>query len=191
MAGSGLFYRGAQRQHVKHTSDHSRRTLLAATSLGFAAVAGCADDDPGDETDEEQDDPDEAENGEDEEGGPIEDVDHEDPDGEIEFAQPEDGAEVTSPVEIEANVTEFELEAVEDDGAEDGVGHLHVIVDEGCVEPAYVIPEEDGYYHLSEGETETELDLESGTYDLCLQAGDGIHNAYDLTDEITIDVSNE
>ena len=97
-------------------------------------------------------------------------------------------------------IEDFELQAVDaDDGndgddddeadaPDDGAGHLHVIVDEGCVEPGYVIPFEDGYLHLDEGESETELDLEPGEYDLCAQAGDDQHNAYDMIEELSIEV---
>jgi hypothetical protein len=58
----------------------------------------------------------------------------------------------------------------------------------GCVDPEYVIPDEEGYYHLDDGSTETELDLEPGEYDLCARASDDMHAAYDLTDQITIEV---
>ena len=207
MAGSGLFGPNGSATARPTMKRPTRRRLLAGGgALGLTAIAGCTNGGPGDPADEEQEeeppeeeDADEAqpegaddEDGEadedDEDADAVEDIDHEDPDGEVEFVQPEDGDEVTSPVEIEAEVEEFDLEAVEEDDVEEGVGHLHVIVDEDCVDPGYVIPHEEGYHHLEDGETETELDLEPGEYDLCLQMGDGNHDAYDLTDEITIEV---
>ncbi|SDJ61859.1 protein of unknown function [Natronorubrum texcoconense] len=156
------------------------------------ALAGCSDL----IEDYDEDDGPEEENGD---GEQVEDVDHENPEGELEVVSPDDGDEVTSPVEIEMDVEDFELQAVEDDDGDDdeadapddGAGHLHVIVDEGCVDPGYLIPLEDGYHHLSEGETETELDLEPGEYDLCAQAGDDQHNAYDMTDELSIEIVEE
>ncbi|APX00062.1 hypothetical protein CHINAEXTREME_10800 [Halobiforma lacisalsi AJ5] len=121
----------------------------------------------------------------------VDEIDHENPEGSVEFVQPEDGAEVTNPVAFEAEVEGLELEPAEEEDPEDGTGHLHVIVDQGCVEPGYVIPQDEGYHHLGDGESEIELDLEPGEYDLCLQASDGIHNAYGLTDESTIEVLEE
>ncbi|WP_440771597.1 DUF4399 domain-containing protein [Natronorubrum sp. DTA28] len=165
-----------------------RRYLTAGVTTGLVALAGCSD--LIEEYDE--DDGPEEETGD---GDRVEDVDHENPEGELEVVSPDDGDEVTSPVEIEMDVEDFELQAVEDDGdddeadaPDDGAGHLHVIVDEGCVDPGYMIPLEDGYHHLSEGETEIELDLEPGEYELCAQAGDDQHNAYEMTDELSIEV---
>lgn len=164
-----------------------RRYLTAGVTAGISALAGCSDLVEDYDEDEEP----EEENGEEE---AVEDVDHENPEGELELVSPDDGDEVTSPVEVEMEVEDFELQAVDDDGGDQadppdqGVGHLHVIVDEGCVDPGRVIPQEDGYHHLSEGEETVELDLEPGEHELCAQTGDDQHNAYEMTDEIAIEV---
>lgn len=157
-----------------------RQYLTAGAMAGIAALAGCGGNS------DEAEEPDENETDDE----PVEDVNYSDPDGELAFVEPEDGAEVSNPVGIEMEVENFELQPVgEDTTAENGAGHLHVIVDEGCVEPEYVIPLEDGFYHLSDGELETELELEPGEHELCAQAGDAQHNAYDMTDEISITVT--
>lgn len=170
-----------------------RRYLTAGVTAAFAALAGCSDLIQEYEEEDEapsEEDANESSNETDADEETVDNVDHENPEGSLEFVQPEDGDEVSSPVSIELAVEGLELEAVsEDESPEDGVGHLHVIVDEACLEPGYVIPQEDGYHHLSDGETETELDLEPGEYNLCAQAGDDQHNAYDMTDEITIEVT--
>lgn len=157
-----------------------RQYLTASTVAGVAALAGCSDDSNEDEGPEENETDDE----------PVENVNYSDPDGELAFVEPQDGAEVSNPVGIEMEVENFELQPVgEDTTPENGAGHLHVMVDEGCVEPEYVIPLEDGFYHLSDGELETELELEPGEHELCAQAGDAAHLAYDMTDEISITVT--
>lgn len=163
------------------TRTPTRRQYLAASAVaGIAAVAGCGDNS------DEAEEPDENETDDE----PVEDVNYSDPDGELAFVEPEDGAEVSSPVGIEMEVENFELQPADEEATpDDGTGHLHVIVDEDCVEPEYVIPQEDGFYHLSDGEPETELELEPGEHDLCAQAGDAQHNAYDMTDEISITVT--
>ncbi|MCL7418016.1 MAG: DUF4399 domain-containing protein [Halalkalicoccus sp.] len=151
-----------------------RRAVVGVISGAIAAsLAGCLGD---------EDDPDEG----DRRGSA--DTDHDNPDGEVFFVAPEDRATVTSPVEIEMGTEGFVIESVEE-GIRDGHGHFHVFVDVECVEPGEPIPSEEGYEHFGDGRTETELDLEPGRYELCLQAGDGAHVAYDLTDRISITVS--
>lgn len=200
---------------MTRTYSTRRRLLAASGAIGLTAVAGCTDavpdgededDEDGDEGEPEaepatdvEDDPeeealdDEAEEEEVEEeveGEPAEDVDYEDPDGSVSFAEPEDGDEVTSPVEIVMEADDFEVESAGGE-PEDGQGHLHVLVDVDCVEPGEPIPFTDRHNHFGDGETEVELDFEPGEYDLCLQASDAGHIAYDLTDEISITVVEE
>lgn len=177
------------------TRPTTRRRCLAVVSSGsIAAIAGCSG--LVDDIDSDDEDPVGDEQGHEGEEEPVEDVDHESPDGEVSFVTPEDGAEVTAPVEVEIEVENFEVQPADDEEdangtPDDGAGHMHVIVDHGCVDPGYPIPFEDGYNHLGDGELETELDLDPGEYDLCLQAADDTHNAYDLTDDITIEVVEE
>ena len=71
-----------------------------------------------------------------------------------------------------------------------GAGHLHVMVDAECVATGTVIPKDEAHVHLGKAERTTELVLPAGSHTLCLQAADGAHVALDLTDEITITVSD-
>ncbi|GAB3029627.1 DUF4399 domain-containing protein [Natronobiforma cellulositropha] len=156
----------------------TRRRFLTSTTTTIAlaaALAGCTgggsdDDDTGDEA------------------GPSDDIDYENPDGSVSFVSPADGDEVTSPVSLEMETDGVVIEPAAE-GQNDGHGHFHVLVDVDCLEPGEYIPFEDGYNHFGDGSLEGELDLEPGTYDLCLQVADGGHYAYALTDEITITVT--
>jgi hypothetical protein len=108
------------------------------------------------------------------------------------FVAPSDGDTVSSPVR-------FEMEA---DGVEIvpagpralGEAHFHILVDLGCADEGEFLPgpgdeaEEQGYYHFGDGSTEAELELEPGTYDVCLQLADGVHAAFGETDTIEITV---
>ena len=170
-----------------------RRLLASSAAIGLATVAGCTDADEGGDPvwgtgpDEEGEDADSAEEAEDD---LPEDVDYEDPDGEVAFVEPEDGAEVTSPVEVEMDAEDFEVRP-DGDAPQQGAGHLHLLVDEDPVEPREPIPFEEGYVHYGDGELEDELELEPGEYDLVCQASDDAHVAYAMTDERSITVLEE
>ena len=107
----------------------------------------------------------------------------------VSFGGIEDGDEVTSPVPVSFEADGFTVEPAGDGAITDGAGHMHVMVDVGCVEVGEVIPSDDQHVHFGDGSTSTELELEPGQHSLCLQAGDGAHTALDLTDEITITVT--
>lgn len=105
----------------------------------------------------------------------------------VAFGAIEDGASVPSPVAVTFEVENFEIVPAAEGGGE-GTGHMHVMVDVGCVEVGETIPSDDDHLHFGDGSTSADLELESGEHTLCLQAGDAEHTALDLTDEITITV---
>ncbi|MEX0659494.1 MAG: DUF4399 domain-containing protein [Egibacteraceae bacterium] len=113
-------------------------------------------------------------------------------DAQPEFVTPANGDTVSSPVTVELSATGVTIEAAGDPAI--GEAHYHVGVDTGCVEEGEVVPgpgeeaEADGYFHLGDGSDSTELELEAGTYELCLQLADGAHRAFGGSDEITITV---
>jgi hypothetical protein len=108
------------------------------------------------------------------------------------FVTPADGDTVSSPFEVEVAADGAEVVPAGEPAV--GEAHLHVIVDAGCVEPLEVIPgpsddaTADGYNHFGDGSTGGELDLEPGTYELCTQLADGVHQAYGQTETITVTV---
>lgn len=105
----------------------------------------------------------------------------------VEIVSPADGDTVTSPVTVAMEATGIEIEPAGE--VSDGAGHFHLMVDVGCVTPGEVIPgDTEGYNHFGKGQTETELELEPGEHTICLQVGDGVHTALDVTHEITITV---
>ena len=108
------------------------------------------------------------------------------------WVSPLDGDTVGSPVEVEMGATEIDI--VEAGASAVGEGHLHVLVDIGCASKGEVLPgpsdeaEADGYVHFGDGSTSGEVELEPGSYELCLQLGDGAHRAFGTTDVIQITV---
>ncbi len=160
-----------------------RHVIVAGGTLGIGALAGCInpEDGEGPEPDEEN-------------GAPADDtgvdIDHENPAGSVEFVEPEDCDTVESPFTVELETTDFDVTGGEEGELADDTGHHHILIDRDPVEPGDVIPDGPGYLHLNHGETETELDLSAGEYDLIAQPGDGSHTAFDMTDEISITVEN-
>ncbi|MEM7345237.1 MAG: DUF4399 domain-containing protein [Chloroflexota bacterium] len=105
------------------------------------------------------------------------------------FAEPADGATVSSPFTVVMAVEGLFIEPSGE--VMEGAGHMHILVDTDFVEPGEIIPADDQHLHYGDGSVETELDLEPGEYTLRLQFADGLHTALEgdqYRDEITITV---
>ena len=108
------------------------------------------------------------------------------------FVSPSDGDTVTSPFTVELAAEGVELAPVGAPAV--GEAHLHVMADIGCYDTGETIPgpsdedEAEGRFHLGDGSDSREIDLEPGTYELCVQLADGIHTAYGDTETITVTV---
>jgi hypothetical protein len=106
--------------------------------------------------------------------------------GEVSFAEPEDGAEVSTPVKVKMEAKDFTIEPAGE--VREGAGHFHIMVDTECVAAGQVIPNDATHVHFGKAQTEAELPLPAGEHELCLQAADGAHTALDLADTITVQV---
>ncbi|MGH9034608.1 MAG: DUF4399 domain-containing protein [Acidimicrobiia bacterium] len=106
----------------------------------------------------------------------------------VKFLEPVDGAKVTGLVKVRMEATGFTIEPAGE--VKPAAGHFHIIVDGDCVAVGGVIPKDDKNLHYGMAQTEAELTLAAGRHTLCLQAGDGAHQALDLTDKVTIEVQN-
>lgn len=122
-------------------------------------------------------------------------VDQQPDDASASFTSPSDGDTVTAD---DGEITvEFEVANVTLEPAgipEVGEGHLHVMIDRGCFAAGDTIPgpsdaaEDDGIFHLGDGSSSRTIPLEPGTYELCVQLGDGIHAAFGQSETITVTV---
>jgi hypothetical protein len=114
------------------------------------------------------------------------------PDAAASFVSPSDGDTVTSPFTVELAAEGVTLAPV---GAPIvGEAHLHVMADIGCYDTGESIPgpsdedEAEGRFHLGDGSDSRQIELEPGTYELCVQLADGIHTAFGDTETITVTV---
>lgn len=113
------------------------------------------------------------------------------------FIDLEDGATVTSPVLVRMGVSGM---GVAPAGTEkEGTGHHHILLnrpalgqgEDGDEEWLYGIPADDNHMHFGGGQTETTLELSSGTHTLQMVFGDMNHVPFGpqmVTDVITITV---
>jgi hypothetical protein len=142
--------------------------LLAVVALGLAACGGDGADAPGEYSIESQ------------------------PAASASFVSPTDGETVTSPFTVVLDAEGVQLTPAGVPAA--GEGHLHVMVDIGCYETGEFIlgpSEQDeaaGRFHLGDGSDSREIALAPGTYELCVQLGDGVHMAFGTTQTITVTV---
>jgi hypothetical protein len=105
----------------------------------------------------------------------------------VSFVEPANGAVVTSPVHVVMKATNFALEPA--GAVHGGAGHLHLMVDTPCITAGQTIPKNDTHLHFGNAQTETDLVLAPGAHHLCLQAGDGLHNALPITREVDVTVA--
>ena len=155
-----------------------RRIFVALAGLALVAGACNGDPEPVDEPVEEAVD--------------DYDVSQQPTDAAASFVTPSDGDTVGAPVQV--GMAAEGVDIVPADAPVVGEGHFHINVDIGCVDEGEVVPgpseeaTEEGYLHFGDGSTEAELDLEPGTYELCLQLADGVHRAFGETHTITVTV---
>ncbi len=113
------------------------------------------------------------------------------------FVNLQDGDTVSSPVTVVFGLSGM---GVAPSGVEkDGTGHHHLFVnrppfgegEDGADEAEYAIPADDNHLHFGGGQTETSLDLPTGTHTLQLVLGDWghvPHSAPIVSEYITISV---
>lgn len=105
------------------------------------------------------------------------------------FTSPLDGARIAGPIDLAMVAEGVEIE--EAGAVRDGAGHLHVTTTGTCVAEGDAIPKDADHVHFGSGQLEDALYLRAGTYELCLQVGDGAHVAQPITDTITVTVGVE
>ncbi|MGH8887471.1 MAG: DUF4399 domain-containing protein [Egibacteraceae bacterium] len=106
--------------------------------------------------------------------------------GYVDFAEPQNGATVSSPVTVKMKAEGITIEPA--GAVRPGAGHFHVMIDTPCPAAGQVIPADDTHKHYGKGQTEATLELTPGQHTLCLQAADGAHTALAPTKTITITV---
>lgn len=94
----------------------------------------------------------------------------------VSFAEPTDGATVSSPFKVKFVVSGMAVKPAGDMTA--GTGHHHLLINKEAIKEGDSIPFDDAHQHFGKGQTETELKLAPGKYKLTLQFANGAHQSY-------------
>jgi hypothetical protein len=119
-------------------------------------------------------------------GGTAAATTDDEPEATVAFASPVDGASIAGSVALAMTADGITIEPAGE--VHSGAGHFHVIADHGCVATGDSIIRDADHVHFGAGQDEGVIYLAPGVHELCLQVGDGIHTALDVTDRVTIDV---
>ena len=92
------------------------------------------------------------------------------------FIEPLNGVTVTSPFKVKFGLKGMEIKPAGDQIA--GTGHHHLLINQESMGPGQIIPVDDTHIHFGKGQTEAEVKLPPGTYQLTMQFADGFHLSY-------------
>lgn len=109
------------------------------------------------------------------------------PGGSVSLVSPSDGDTVAGSVELVMAADGITIEEAGE--VNDGAGHFHVIADAGCLDAGSAIGKDADHVHFGGGQSDGVIHLGPGEHGLCLQIGDGVHSALDITDTISIAVA--
>ena len=103
------------------------------------------------------------------------------------FVSPEDGATVTSPVELKFGVEGMVVQPAGE--VVEGTGHHHVIINSAGVDAGVTVPADEQHIHFGLGQTEASIELPPGEHQLTLQFADGAHASFGPVMATTIKIT--
>lgn len=97
----------------------------------------------------------------------------------VAWLEPRNGATVKSPFKVRFGVTGAEMSPAGQNPLDKTVGHHHISVNKGVIVPGFALPMGTGdYLHYGKAQTEAEVTLDPGTYELTMQFADAAHRSY-------------
>jgi hypothetical protein len=106
----------------------------------------------------------------------------------VEFLNLADGDSVDSPFRVEMGAVGMEVRPAGEMVV--GTGHHHLLVDMDAMEAGALIPNDETHLHFGLGQTETDVELSSGTHRLTMQFANSGHFSYGvgMSSSITLHV---
>ena len=93
------------------------------------------------------------------------------------FLEPKNGAEVKSPVKFVMKAEGVEVSPAGE--VKPNSGHHHILINTDSIPEGSMVPfVEKKTYHFGKAQTETEINLEKGEYEIELQFANGAHISY-------------
>ncbi|MYN08670.1 DUF4399 domain-containing protein [Pseudoduganella aquatica] len=105
----------------------------------------------------------------------------------VSFAEPADGAVVSSPFKVKFAVSGMEVKPAGEMAA--NTGHHHLIINGGSIKAGESVPFDEKHLHFGKGQTEAEVTLPPGKYKLTMQFANGAHQSYGPDGSKTISVT--
>jgi hypothetical protein len=96
--------------------------------------------------------------------------------GSVSFVEPQDHATVSSPFKVKFAVSGMEVKPAGAIVA--NTGHHHLLINAGSIPAGEAIPMDATHLHYGKGQTETEVTLPPGDYELTMQFANGAHVSY-------------
>ena len=97
----------------------------------------------------------------------------------VQWLEPADGATVKSPFQVRFGMTGAEMSPAGQNALDKTTGHHHITINKGSVTPGVVLPmETEDFLHYGKAQTEAEVTLAPGTYELTMQFADAAHRSY-------------
>lgn len=97
----------------------------------------------------------------------------------VSWNEPKDGATVKSPFKVSFGLNGAELSPAGQNALDKTLGHHHITINKGVVTPGIIMPMgEKDLLHYGKAQTEAEVTLEPGSYELTMQFADAAHRSY-------------
>ncbi|SFL91937.1 protein of unknown function [Rugamonas rubra] len=94
----------------------------------------------------------------------------------VSFAEPVDGATVSSPFKVKFAVSGMDVKPAGD--MSDNTGHHHLLINASAIKAGESVPFDETHLHFGKGQTEAEVKLPPGSYTLTMQFANGAHQSY-------------
>lgn len=105
----------------------------------------------------------------------------------VSILEPKNGATVTSPFKVKFGVKGYTVHPANE--IIEGTGHHHLLINHGPIKEGEAIPMDDTHLHYGKGQTEAEITLPPGKYQLTAQFANGVHQSYGPKLSQTIDIT--
>jgi Domain of unknown function (DUF4399) len=103
------------------------------------------------------------------------------------FMEPANGSTVTSPFKVKFGVKGMDIKPAGEQIK--GTGHHHLLINLDSKPEGEIIPFDEKHMHFGKGQTEAEVKLPPGNYNLTMQFADGFHLSYGKPMSATIKVT--